>query len=126
MVANYKLVIARHLLDAAKTVKDHLVARQFVQGSINAMVGPSGPDFREAGKMRNPVQGMVGKGLLSDLQKLKFNRASVSSRSALQAAKRALSEKDLGGLRRYVRLAIRHLDAALRSSVPAVRRCWTK
>lgn len=120
LVVNYKMAIAHHLLDTAHSVKDHEVARQFVQRAINAMVGPKHRDFKQIGKIvRNPVHGMAGKGVLPDLAALKFAKAIGPSKSAHQSAKRALAAKNLAGLRRHARQAKKHLDAALQRSVPA-------
>lgn len=120
MVANYKIVIANHLLDTARAVKDHEVARHFVQRAINAMVDPTHRDFKRIGTtVRNPVHGMAGKGVVSHLGSLKFTQAARASRAAHASAKAALAARTLTELRRHAAASRKHLDAALRSSVPA-------
>lgn len=120
MTVNYKIAIVHHLLDTATAVDELEVARHFVQRALNAMVGPAHRDFKQIGSVvRNPVEGMKGKAVLPDLERVKFMPASRSSQSAFRAAKRALVAENLAALRRHAREARKYLDAALRSSVPA-------
>jgi hypothetical protein len=120
MTVNYKIAIVHHLLDTAAAVDDLEVARHFVQRALNAMIGPAHPDFKQIGRIvRNPVEGMKGKAVLPDLERVKFMPASRFSQSAFRAAKRALAAENLAAIRRHAREARKYLDAALRSSVPA-------
>jgi hypothetical protein len=120
MLVNYKLAVANHLLDTASAVDDHKVAKQFVQRAINGMVGQNHPHYKEEGKaVKYPFDGMRGKGILSDLQDLKFDESVSGARTAHKYARKALAARTHGELRKYAQMAKAHLGIAMATSVPA-------
>ena len=66
----YKLKIAQHLADTFLSAeRDGERARAHLQRSINALEGEGGKNFKRTKTIGNPVHGMPGGGIISDLSR---------------------------------------------------------
>lgn len=73
-VTGYKLKIVDFLCRKLQESCDRQAAIEYLQRLINALEGPTGPDFKVGPKVGNPCHGMPGDGILVDLTNPEFKR----------------------------------------------------